>query len=134
MCIFPLWGAYPHDGETLVPIERMILKDWEYANGSYVCHFPLQMKPSTLQRQIRETCDAVFSIREIVRDLLTLQLRKAQWRFFFRQVWRAGRGSTVEYTAYLKELEKGYYDEDEKLLTDKLAARTDLDWVRHHLQ
>ncbi|KPJ51860.1 MAG: hypothetical protein AMS16_07270 [Planctomycetes bacterium DG_58] len=134
LCIFPLWGAYPHDGELLIPPERMILKDWEYANGNHVCHFPLRMKPSTLQREMMQTYDEVLSPRESVRDLLAFQRCKAQWRFMFWKIWRAARPGILEYIRYLEEIEKGYYDEDEDLLIDKLKTRPDLDWVRYHLQ
>ena len=134
MCIFSLWGGYPHDGELLMPPERWILRDWAYTNGMFVCHFPLRMKPSTLQREIMRTYDAIFSRSQALRDLLTFHRKRAQWRLFYRLGWRKTRRDVLGYLPYLEEIEKGYYDENEHLLTDKLKDRPDLPWIVDQLR
>ena len=134
MCIFSLWGGYPHDGELLMPPERWILRDWAYTNGMFVCHFPLRMKPSTLQRQIMLTYDEVFSRRQALRDTLTGYYNQVQWRLFYRMGWRKTRRDVAAYLPYLEELEKPYYDSNENLLVDKLKDRPDLPWIINQLR
>lgn len=134
MCIFALWGAYPHNGQPMIPLERWIFRDWGYANGNYVTHFPMRMKPSTLQREIMRTYDRVLSPWHSVRDLLTGRRRNAQWRLFFWKSWRTTRPRILEYIPYLEDIEQGYYDENEHLLVEKLKQRPDLEWVRYHLR
>jgi len=134
MCIFSLWGGYPHDGTLLMPPERWILRDWAYTNGMFVCHFPLRMKPSTLQREIMKTYDEVFSRGEAVKDLLRGQRERAQWRMFYRMGWRKTRRDVAGYLPYLEEIEKGYYDQDERLVMEKLKDRPDLPWIVEQLR
>ena len=134
MNVFSLWGVYKHDGEQLTPIERVIFKDWEYVNGSYVCHFPLRIKPSALQREIMATHDDTFSSKQPPGAFPRWSGSEAPWRPICERIWRAMRSTMLQYIAYLEETERGYYDEDDNLLVDKLPSRPDLDWVRYHLQ
>ena len=134
MCIFALWGAYPHNGELLIPPDRWIFRDWGYANGNFVNHFPLNMKPSTLQRQIIQTYDEVLNPKHSVKDFLRGKIDNAKWRLFFHKSWQGTRPDMLEYITWLEEMEGPYYDEKEKLRLEKLAGRPDLEWVHYHLQ
>jgi hypothetical protein len=134
MNIFALWGFYPHDGKRLTPVERIIFKDWAYLNGSYVCHFPMRMRPSQVQRQIMATYDDSFSGIQESEDYPRWAGRDAPWEPFLREIWRVTRPTMVEYIPYLEETERGYYDADDNLLVDKLPQRPDLDWVRHNMR
>jgi hypothetical protein len=134
MNVFSLWGLYEHDGEQLTPVERVIFKDWDYLNGSYVCHFPLRIRPSTLQQEIMGTHDDTFSVEESPGDFPRWAGREGPWRPLYERIWQAMRPSMLEYISYLEELEQGYYDKDDNLLVDKLSSRPDLERVRFHLQ
>ena len=134
MNVFALWGNYPHKGKRLTPTERIIFKDWDYLNGSYVCHFPLRIRPSQVQREIMATYDDLFLTEQPPTDYPRWSGRDAVWEGFLHDIWRVTRPTMVEYIPFLEETEKGYYDEHDNLLVDKLPQRPDLDWVRYHMQ
>jgi hypothetical protein len=112
----------------------VILRDWSYANGNFVTHFPLRMKPSTLQRQIIQTYDEVLSPERSARDASAGRLRDAESRRFFRQSWQFLRPDMLEYIPYLEETERGYYGPNEELLADRLKDRPDLRFIQESLR
>ncbi len=135
MNVFSLWGFYPRGGERLTPVERLIFKDWAYLNGSYVCHFPLRIRPSALQREIVAAHDDTFdATTQEPGDVPRWSGREGPWRPFYEQIWQAMRPTMIDYLPYLEEIERGYYDADDQLLVEKLSSRPDLDQVRYHLQ
>ncbi len=134
MNVFALWGFYPHEGKRLTPVERIIFKDWDYLNGSYVCHFPLRIRPSQVQRQIMATYDDLFRKDQPPTEYPRWSGRDAVWQDFLREIWRVTRPTMVDYLPFLEETERDYYDEKDHLLVDKLPTRPDLDWVRYHMQ
>lgn len=134
VCIFAFWGIFPEQGEPPIPANRWIFKDWAYGNGNFVTHFPLRMKPSTLQREIMNAYEKILKRRWALLDLLKGRYKKAIWRMLFRTAWRSTKPFVLGYIPYLEETEKGYYDENENLQIDRLDARPDLPWVLHNLQ
>jgi hypothetical protein len=134
MNVFALWGFYLHEGKRLTPVERIIFKDWDYLNGSYVCHFPLRMRPSQVQREIMAAYDDSFALTPPPTDYPRWSGRDAPWEVFLREIWRVTRPTMVDYLPFLEETERGYYDENDNLLVDKLASRPDLDWVRYNMR
>ena len=132
--VFSLWGLYKHGGEQLTPLDRIIFKDWDYLNGSYVCHFPLRMRPSQLQHEIVATHDDTFDPHQEPGDYPRWSGPEEPWRDFYERIWAPMRKSMLEYIPYLEEVERGYYDENDHLLVDKMASRPDLDWVLWHLE
>ena len=132
--IFALWGFYPHDGKRLTPVERIIFKDWAYLNGSYVCHFPMRIRPSQVQRQIMAAYDDSFAVPQLPTDYPRWSGRDAPWEPFLSEIWRMTRPTMVDYIPFLEETEAGYYDANDNLLIDRLPQRPDLDWVRYHMK
>jgi hypothetical protein len=132
--VFSLWGLYKHDGEQLTSLDRIIFKDWDYLNGSFVCHFPLRLRPSQLQYQIMATHDDTFDERCEPGDHPRWSGPEEPWRDFYHTIWKPMRKVMLEYIPYLEEVEQGYYDENDNLLVDRLSKRPDLDWVRWHLE
>jgi radical SAM superfamily enzyme YgiQ (UPF0313 family) len=129
LTIFALWGSYPHQGHRMIPIERVIFKDWSYLNGNFVTHFPLRMKPSTLQREIIRTYDEVLSHDHSARDDAQGRFRSAETRRFFWKSWQFIRPEMIEYISYLEEVERGYYTANQELQTEKLKDRPDLQFI-----
>ena len=133
MNVFSLWGYYPNQGDRLTPIERMVFKDWGHMNGSYVCHFPLRIRPSTLQREIMAAHDDTFSSSQAADDVPRWSGPEGPWRPLYEDIWKAIRPTMVEYIPYLEDIEQGYYDENDNLLVAKLQSRPDLNKLRYHL-
>ena len=133
MNVFSLWGYYPNQKDTLTPIERMIFKDWGHLNGSYVCHFPLRIRPSLLQREIVAAHDDTFSTEPSPGDVPRWSGPEGPWRSLYEAIWQTIRPTMVEYIPFLEQIEQGYYDENDNLLVEKLPSRSDLDNVRRHL-
>ena len=134
MQVFALWGFYVRDGEQIASVDRIIFKDWAYLNGSYVLQFPMRARPSQVQREIMATYDDSFAPDQPPSEWPRWSGRDAPWEAFFREIWRVTRPTMVDYVAYLEETERGYYDEQDHLLVDKLSSRPDIEWVRYHMQ
>jgi len=132
--VFALWGFYPHQGKRLTPVERLIFKDWDYLNGSYVCHFPLRIRPSQVQRQIMATYDDSFDANQPATDYPRWSGRDAPWEPLLREIWRVTKPTMVDYLDFLEETENGFYDKNDNLLVDKLDQRPDLEWVRFNMR
>ena len=133
MNVFSLWGYYPNQDDRLTPIERMIFKDWGHLNGSYVCHFPLRIKPSMVQREIMAAHDDTFCSSQMPGDMPRWSGPEEPWQSLYKNIWQTIRPSMVEYIPFLEQTEQGYYDENDNLLVEKLPSRSDLDNVRQHL-
>ena len=135
MCVFAYFGAYPEkqSGESGIPPYRWIFKDWGYINGNFVSHFPKNMKPSTLQREIAATYEAVLSPWNSVKDLLTGRFANALWRYIFYRAWKNTWPDIKDYLPYLEEIEKGCYDESECLIDEKAKQRADIPWIMNQM-
>ena len=133
MNVFSLWGYYPNQDDRLTPIERMIFKDWAHLNGSYVCHFPLRIRPSMLQREIIAAHDDTFCTESPPGDVARWSGPEGPWRSLYKDIWETIRPTMIEYMPFLEQIEEGYYDEDDNLLVEKLPLRSDLDRVKQHL-
>ncbi|MFH0965870.1 MAG: radical SAM protein, partial [Planctomycetota bacterium] len=134
MNVFALWGFYPHKGVRLTPVERIIFKDWAYLNGSYVCHLPMRVRPSQVQREIMATYEDSFAADQPHTDYPRWSGRDAPWEPVLREIWRVTRPTMVDYIPFLEETERGLYDDHDNLILDKLPSRPDLDWVRYNMQ
>jgi radical SAM superfamily enzyme YgiQ (UPF0313 family) len=120
---FPLWGHYvePKLGNrSLIPRHRSIFKGWEYCDGNFVTYFPLNMRPSELQRAVIQAHKAVYS-------------PAAFWNAARRKDWTAIKEKAAnlfawayiekglrEYIPWLESIEQGVYDQSGHLLEDRL--------------
>jgi anaerobic magnesium-protoporphyrin IX monomethyl ester cyclase len=90
----------------LIPDHRFIHRDWRLFTGHFVVFFPLQMRPSQLQRLIIEGQRHFF--------------RKNRETFFqYFPVY----ASSEPYIRYLEEQEEGLYDSRDRLIEKRLLDR-----------
>jgi len=92
-------------------------------HGALRDHFPLRMKPSTLQRAILEQQRRFWSPSRLPGMLRRGQLDRASSLLIQRYALSLFDGPTEQYVSYLEEIEQGYYDEDERLDLEKIATR-----------
>ncbi|HKE17382.1 MAG TPA: radical SAM protein [Kofleriaceae bacterium] len=108
-----------------IPRRRMLAPSWDYVNGNYVTHFPLRMPPSVLQRDVREALFRFYSPRQLPRRLARIGAIGAPHTFaaastaIYGTLRLHGR-DLDDYTAYLRTVERPYYDAGGRLLEDRL--------------
>jgi len=127
---FPLWGHYPEPKfgyQTIVPWYRSIFRGWPYCDGHFVTHFPLQMKPSSLQEAVIDVYRTVYSPIQIVRALAKGSIRDARRRLVVRHQWNTIEKAIHSYIPFLEELEEGLYDSNGRLREERLFQRVQRD-------
>lgn len=91
----------------LIPDHRFIHRDWRLFTGHFVVHYPKQMRPSQLQRVIIEGQKRFF--------------RENRATFFqYFPVY----ASSEPYIRYLQQAEQGLYDDQDRLIEERLDGRT----------
>jgi radical SAM superfamily enzyme YgiQ (UPF0313 family) len=115
--------AWPEDDKPVLDKRRMILKSLDYANGHFVTHFPMQTKPSTLQRAVLDQQRRFWSPTR-----LPAFIRKGRWdrvAHLVMQRYALARfeGPVRRYVPYLERVEQGYYDREERLDMNRIAQR-----------
>jgi radical SAM superfamily enzyme YgiQ (UPF0313 family) len=115
--------SWPEDHKPVLDKQRMILKSLDYANGHFVTHFPMQMKPSTLQRSLLDQQRRFWSPARIPGFI-----RRKRWDRVFHLIMQRYALANFEkpvreYVPYLEKIEREYYDQDEHLDLDKIAQR-----------
>jgi radical SAM superfamily enzyme YgiQ (UPF0313 family) len=123
---WPIWGLFPekrHDYQTIVPWYRGIFRGWAHTDGHYATHFPMQMRPSQYQKALVEAYDTVYGFREIFRCLTERRYEAAKAKALLNYAWGFIRSHCVEYVSFLKEIEDGLYDENDRLMEDRLIER-----------
>lgn len=127
------------------PDNRYIHQDWRFFTGAFVCHYPKQMKPSTLQKGIINGYSSFYAYKKngLVRTLF-LALIVGFGRIFriapkmilsrycdmylyakiIRPVYnmRPLYKHMKNYIKILEKFEEGMYDENEQLIEDKLPS------------
>lgn len=115
--------AYPGDTETPLFSERLIMPSFDYFGGNYVVHFPMKMKPSTLQREMMRGSKEFWSLKRSLKNALKLNFRTAINILFhhysYLGIWR----QQAKYAAYLESVERDYYDENENLVLERIRSR-----------
>lgn len=120
--LLSLW-AYPGDKNTPLTLQRMIMPSFDYFGGNFVVHFPMKMKPSTLQRNMVKAMKRFWGLKRGVAKLLALDVKGALSIFFhhysYLNIWK----QQLQYAAYLEAIEYGYYDNNECLMLDRIQCR-----------
>jgi radical SAM superfamily enzyme YgiQ (UPF0313 family) len=115
--------AWPEEEKPVLDKRRMILKSLDYANGHFVTHFPMQMKPSTLQRAVLDQQRRFWSLGRIRgfirRDRWDRVAHLIMQRYALARFERPVR----QYLPYLERIEQPYYDRDERLDMARIAQR-----------
>jgi radical SAM superfamily enzyme YgiQ (UPF0313 family) len=105
--LFSLYG-FPVDGAPeLIASHRFIHHDWRFFSSNFVVHFPLNMKPSRLQREIINGYDA---FNDAIEGSLPIR----------RRVF----GTMQVYSDYLESVEDEFYDRAERLVERRLLKRS----------
>jgi len=119
--------SWPDSPSAVFDRRRMILKSLDYTSGHFVTHFPLRMRPSTLQRAILAAQRRFWSLARLPSLLARGRLDRALGLAVQRHALSLFEEPVARYVEYLSEIEEGYYDAAERLDLAKIAAR-DLRW------
>ncbi len=125
---FPLWGHYVEKklgDRPLIPRHRSIFKGWDYCDGNFVTHFPLQMRPSRLQQAVvdahrRVYAPAAFWEAARKKDWTAIKEKAAN-----RYAWGFIERGLLRYIPWLREIESGFYDKDGRLLEGRLRQHVE---------
>lgn len=123
---FPLWGHYnekKNNNSSLVPRHRSIFKGWAYCDGNFVTHYPLQMRPSNLQKELIKAHRRFFSLDSVVRAIKQRHYKYAWDKASHRWMWSRIEKSLLHYIPWLQKHEHGLYDKNNRLREDRLIAR-----------
>ena len=115
--------SWPDSPSAVFDRRRMILRSLDYCTGHFVTHFPLHMKPSTLQLSLLEQQRRFWSPTRIPGLLQRGRLDRALSLLIQRYALSLFEEPVERYVDYLREVEQGYYDRNEQLDLDKIAAR-----------
>ena len=63
-------SSYPGHNAATIPINRFLVLNLDRMNGTSVIFLPNNMKPSTLQREISNTCKKFYGPKQILRRVL----------------------------------------------------------------
>jgi anaerobic magnesium-protoporphyrin IX monomethyl ester cyclase len=155
IALFPVYDfptqARVIQAPQMFPDNRFIHNDWRFFNANFVIHYPKRMKPSTLQRGIMDGYLKFHSWRRALFPrywFLGLPLLLARpLRFYPRHypgihflvdeevfgllgrrlfLLRPIMKTMRKYVRVLERFEEGLYDEDERLIEEKLPRIEDL--------
>ena len=108
-------SSYPEHNAATIPINRFLVLNLDRMNGTSVIFLPNNMKPSTLQREISNTCKKFYGPKQILRRVLHGQF----WAAFRRAAnycwaWQI-RKSTSKWADYPETVEGKHYGANEWL-------------------
>ena len=115
--------SWPESKNPVFAKQRMIIKSLDYTNGHFVTHFPLHMKPSTLQSSILKHQHRFRSLKRVMDFVRQGRWARAKSLLIQRYALSLFEKSVEEYVQYLEEIEQEYYDDNEKLDLNKIAHR-----------
>jgi hypothetical protein len=127
---FPIWGHYAerrYDYQSIVPWYRSIFRGWGYCDGLFVTNFPLQVPPSKLQMALIDAYRDAYSLKKMIQALRNGNLTDASERLGIRYLWEPIAKGLTEHVSFLKGLEDGLYDSDDRLKEDVLIERVKKD-------
>ena len=120
VALFPLSG-YPELNSPNIKINRFFLPSWDRLDGTFVMFLPKNMKPSTLQREINRAYKKFYSPKQVLnrfmRGDIWCGLKRIAYIYWCWEI----RRSTSKWIKYLESVEGPYYDENEKLIEEKLG-------------
>jgi len=99
---------------------------YDYATGNFVTYFPKHMKPSTLQRCYLSIYRDVYTDRYILKNLFSKSAFESIFGVFhgysIRRLNEAIQSVVDDhYMDHLLSVEKGLYDDQERLIVERLA-------------
>lgn len=121
LCEYP-FENYPFVPATnCLPPKRLLPKrNLDHYNLNFVSIFPKLMRPSQLQQGLIDAHKRFFSIRRSLRSLSQGKVKMAFRRFAGHYAQRIMVRQMEAYMPYLREVEKGLYDAQDRLIEEKL--------------
>jgi len=112
---------YPNiSNPGLIPRNRMIMRDYDYGNGTFVFHFPKNMRPSVLQREMNRGLRR-FYLHKLWEDLRELNFYELYYKTTHLPLYLRMSKYWNEYVSYLEKAEQGMYDEEDHLIEENLG-------------
>lgn len=107
-------------GPGLIPHKRMIVPDYDYGNGTFVFHFPKNMRPSVLQRAMNRGMYRFYTTK-LKEDLRRLNFAELYYKLTHYPLYLKMARYWNDYILYLEKVEQGLYDENDHLIEEKLG-------------
>ena len=104
----------------LVPYNRMIIRDYDYGNGTFVFYFPKNMRPSVLQREMNGGMRR-FYLHKLVEDVRQLNFHELYYKLSHFPLFISMSKYWNDHVHYLEQVEQGMYDEGDHLIEEKLG-------------
>ncbi len=104
----------------LIPPNRMIIRDYDYCSGYFVCHFPKNMRPSVLQRELIRA-RRHFYLQKVLEDIREFNIRELYIKLASFPAARRMLKHWKEHIAYLEIIEQDMYDANDQLIETRLA-------------
>ncbi|HBY95957.1 MAG TPA: hypothetical protein DEP84_18720 [Chloroflexi bacterium] len=104
----------------LIPRNRMIIRDYDHGNGTFVFHFPKNMRPSILQREMNRGLRK-FYLYKLWEDIKDGNFRELGFKLTHFSLYRRMARYWDEHVAYLEKVEQGLYDENDHLIEENLG-------------
>jgi anaerobic magnesium-protoporphyrin IX monomethyl ester cyclase len=123
---FPLWGHYvekKNNTSSIIPRHRAIFRSWAYIDGNFVTHFPSNMRPSQLQAGLVRAHQRVLSPLQVARAVGRGRPNDALQKALHRLMWSSIEKGLTDYIPWLQEIEEEFYDENDRLLEERLLER-----------
>ena len=120
---FPIWGHYMEKklgNKSIIPWHRSIFKGWDYCDGNFVTHFPKLMRPSDLQQAVIDSHRKVYSPRVFLESVRRKNWTAVKEKIANLYAWKFIEKGLKGYIPWLKEIEKGFYGKNGRLLEDRL--------------
>ncbi len=104
----------------LIPRNRMIVRDYDHGNGTFVFHFPKNMRPSVLQREMNRGLRR-FYLHKMWEDVKALNLYELYYKATHLPLYLRMSKYWNEHISYLEKVERGMYDEQDRLIEENLG-------------
>ena len=125
---WPIMGLFPEKRlgyQTIIPWYRGIFLNWKYYDGYFVTHFPLQMKPSQLQRILVDGYRSIYSPSQVLGAMKRGKFGDARAKLLLRYLWHDIEKGVRAYLPFLEEIEEGLYGAGGQLLEKVLLQRVE---------
>jgi len=135
--LFVMHDVEQSGSRLLIPLERRFktyydrtdpdnTDHYDYCTGNFVTYFPKNIRPSTLQRGVIDVYRQLSTHRQILRRVwsknIFASLFGVQHGYAMRRMSRVlSRVVDGSYLDYLKQIERGLYDNDERLIEQRLG-------------
>ncbi|OGO38739.1 MAG: hypothetical protein A2W35_21935 [Chloroflexi bacterium RBG_16_57_11] len=104
----------------LVPYNRMVIRDYDYGNGTFVFYFPKNMRPSVLQREMNNGMRR-FYLHKILDDIKELNFHELYYKLSHFPLFMSMSKHWKDHVHYLEKMEQGMYDDEDHLIEAKLG-------------